>query len=101
MRELFVFPTETEHQGTCQLVRDTFPTAVLSPPHVDDDILVSLRIESLRPAPFIRWALEEHGGLQIVSFCYNLSLGLTSNPMPRWLVKEILSDERLVKIFGI
>ncbi len=104
MHELFVFPTETEHQGTVELVKDNFPLAELcdvrlEPP--DEDIMVALKIESLRPAPFIRWALEVHDGIYVVSYCYNLGLALTSNPMPRWLVKEILSDEYLLRIFQL
>ena len=104
MHELFVFPTEIEHRGAVELVKDNFPTAELcdvelEPP--DEDIMVALKIESLRPAPFIRWALEVHSGIYVVSYCYNLGLALTSTPMPRWLVKEILSDPRLFEIFQL
>lgn len=103
MHELFVFPTETEHQGTVELVKDNFPTAELCDVKLEDDedIMVALKIESLRPAPFIHWALEMHGGIYVVSYCYNLGLALTSNPMPRWLVKEILSDPRLFEVFQL
>lgn len=102
VHEFLVFPTEVEHQGTCQLVRDNFPQAELCDVEQEsEDILTALKIESLRPAPFIRFAFQEHGGLHIVSYCYILGLALTDTPMPRWLVREILSDDYLIEVFQL
>lgn len=105
MRELFVFPTEIEHQGTCQLVTASFPQAELCDvklAEAEEDILVALKIVAVRPATFIHWAIQtQESGLRVVSYCYNLTLALTANPMPRWLVKEICSDEYLLRVFQL
>jgi hypothetical protein len=105
MRELFVFPTETEHQSTCQLVKDSFPRAEFSEVELlepDPDILIAMRIYEIPPAPFIRWAVEtQQSGNRIIPYCYNLSLAITANPMPKWFVKEILADSYLLKVFQL
>jgi len=104
MRELLVFPTEIEHQGTRQLVHDSFPQAELCDVKLeaDEDIITALKIVPLRPATFIHWAFEQtQSGLHVVRYCYNLSIALTERPMPRWLVREIMSDSYLREVFQL
>jgi hypothetical protein len=98
MYELFVFPTEVEHQGTKQLVHCDFPLAELSdmPDPADLDIFMGFRLDIERGL-FIRWALDTTlGGNRVVHYCYNLSIALTEIPMPRRLVRELQKQPDLL-----
>jgi hypothetical protein len=92
MYELFVFPTEIEHQGTRQLIRHNFPLAELCDvfdPNDPEDIFMDFYYDIERGL-FLRWAMETtEGGNRVVHYCYNLSLALTETPMPRWLVSVL------------
>ena len=97
MYELFLFPTEIEHQGTRELVRHNFPLAelcdVVDPPHICMDFH-----HAVIPGIFLKWAIETDNecGLPVVTYCYNLSMALTENPMPRWLVRELHAHPNLI-----
>ena len=97
MYELFLFPTEIEHQGTRQLVRHNFPLAELcdlvDPPHICMDFH-----SEIAPGLFLRWAVEtvHECGLPVVTYCYNLSIALIERPMPRWLVRELRAHPNLI-----
>jgi len=93
--ELFMFPTEIEHQGTRELVRHNFPLAelcdVVDPPHICMDFHLDIQ-----RGLFLRWALETtDGGNRVVHYCYNLSMALTDIPMPHWLVNELRTQPDL------
>lgn len=95
MYELFVFPTEIEHQGTRELVRHNFPLAEVSDVTDTDDILMDFHYDIERGL-FLRWALETtDGGNRVVHYCYNLSMALTDIPMPKWLVSELRTQPDL------
>ena len=98
MYELFVFPTEVEHQGTRQLVRHNFPLAELCDvvdPTNPDDFLMDFRYD-IQLGLFLRWAVNTtDGGNRVVHYCYNLSMALIENPMPKWLVHELKTQPDL------
>jgi len=98
MYELFVFPTEVEHQGTRQLVRHNFPMAELCDvvdPTNPDDILMDFHYD-VSLGLFLRWAVDTtDGGNRVVHYCYNLSMALLEIPMPKWLVRELKTQPDL------
>jgi hypothetical protein len=98
MYELFVFPTEIEHQGTRQLVRHNFPLAELCDvvdPRSPDDILMDFHYDMERGL-FLRWAMNTtEGGNRVMHYCYNLSIALTEIPMPKWLISELRTQPDL------
>jgi hypothetical protein len=98
--ELFCFPSEIEHACTKELVRHNFPLAELCDvvdPQDLEDIFMDFRLE-IRPGVFLRWAVETvpECGLPVVTYCYNLSIALTENPMPKWLVQELCIHPDLI-----
>jgi hypothetical protein len=100
MYELFVFPNEIEHACTRQLVRHNFPLAELCDvvdPSEPQDLFMDFRLE-ISPGIFLQWAVETvpECGLPVVTYCYNLSMALTENPMPRWLVRELYAHPNLI-----
>lgn len=96
MHELFLFPTEIEHQGTRELVHCTFPLAELCDV-TGPDICMDF-YSTVAPGIFLEWAIETDNecGLPVVTYCYSLSLALIEQPMPRWLVHELRSHPNLI-----
>lgn len=98
MHELFVFPTEIEHQSTRQLVRHNFPLAELCDvvdPAYPTDIFMDFCYD-IKLGLFLRWAVDTtEGGNRVLHYCYNLSMALLEVPMPRWLVNELKTQPDL------
>ncbi|GEM_PF-7079678 len=96
MHEIFLFPTEIEHQGTRELVHCNFPLASLRDV-VGPDICMDFW-SLVAPEIFLKWAVDtvSECGLPVATYCYRLSLALTEQPMPRWLVRELRAHPNLI-----